>query len=40
MITALTIIVYAIGMACGVWQQFSEWQRLGRMARDLREKKS
>lgn len=37
MITFLAVMA-AIGLACGLWQEFSEQRRLRRMARALKEK--
>lgn len=40
MITFLAVmaVMAAIGLACGLWQEFSEQRRLRRMARALKEK--
>lgn len=39
MITFLAVMA-AIGLACGLWQEFSEQRRLARMARECKEREA
>ncbi|WP_277424316.1 hypothetical protein [Desulfovibrio sp. ZJ200] len=35
--TGIIILFIALGLGCGLWEQFSEWRRLSRLACNCKE---